>query len=219
MTDTAEKIALVTGASRGLGAAVAEELAERGFHIIALARTTGALEELDDRIQAKGGHATLVPVDITDENAIKQICRSIHDRWGRLDLWIHAAIHAAPLCPVSHMDEKDFDKSMSINVRATTRLIVNFDPLLKASDDGVAVFFNDPLKAEKFHVTYGLSKAAQMRIARSWQSEAEKVGPKVVVTTPAPMPTALRARFYPGEDRTVLTQTAMEAKRLLDEIL
>lgn len=219
MNTQSDKIALVTGASRGLGSAIAEDLATRGYHVIALARTTGALEELDDRIQAKGGSTTLVPVDITNEDAIKQICRSIFDRWGHIDIWAHAAVHAPPLCPVPHMNEKDFDKTMATNVRATTRLVVNLDPLLRAAPQAKVIFFDDPLKDKKFHTTYGLSKAAQMQVARSWQIEAETIGPKVQIATPSPMPTALRARFYPGEDRDALTSCVSEASRILDDLI
>ncbi len=217
MTQNTQKIAMVTGASRGLGAACAEFLAARGYHIVALARTTGALEELDDRIQSAGGSATLVPVDITNDDAMRQICRSIFDRWGKLDLLVHAAIHAPPLTPVSHIDEKDLDKSIASNIRATSQLINNTEPLLKAAK-GQAVFFNDPVKSQKFHATYGLTKAAQMRLARSWQAEASAAGITVHVLTPAPMPTATRARFYPGEDRAALTLCADEAARLLGDL-
>lgn len=218
MSKETSKTALVTGASRGLGAACAEVLARAGYHVIALARTTGALEELDDRIQAAGGSATLVPVDLTDDNAMQQICRSIFDRWGKLDVMIHAAIHAAPLCPAGHMDEKDLDKSIANNIRATSRLIVNTEPLLKAAS-GHAVFFNDAVKSKRFHATYGLTKAAQMRLARSWQDESNATGISVHILEPAPMPTALRARFYPGEDRTALTPCADEAERLLSGLI
>ena len=109
--------ALITGASRGLGAALAEALAP-SHHIIAVARTTGALEELDDRIQAKGGQATLAPMDITTPDAMAQLCRSIHDRWGALDMWLHLAIHAAPMSPAPFVDGKDFAKSLAVNVTA-----------------------------------------------------------------------------------------------------
>lgn len=217
MTDADQKTALVTGASRGLGAACAEYLAAQGYHVIALARTTGALEELDDRIQAAGGAATLVPVDLTNDDAMRQICRSIFDRWGKLDVLIHAAIHAAPLCPVAHMDDKDMEKSVAGNIRATARLIANTEPLLKAAK-GQAIFFNDPVKANRFHVTYGMTKAAQMRIARSWQDETKASGITVHILTPAPMPTATRARFYPGEDRAALTPCKDEAHRLLSDL-
>lgn len=219
MSTDNQKIALVTGASRGLGAAMAEGLAKRGFHVIALARTVGGLEELDDRIQAAGGSATLAPVDLTNDDAMRQICRGVYDRWGKLDLLVHAAIHAPPLTPVSHIDEKDLDKTLALNIRATSRLIANTEPLLKAAGRATALFFNDPVKAEKFHGTYGLSKAAQMRLARSWAEEAAASGITVQVMTPAPMPTATRARFYPGENRDALTPCADEANRLLTEAL
>lgn len=218
MNDTADKIALVTGASRGLGAAIAETLATRGYHVLALARTSGALEELDDRIQAAGGAATLVPVDLCNDDAMRQICRSIHDRWGRLDLLVHAAIHAPPLSPIGHTDERDLDKTIASNIRATARLIANTEPLLKASPNSQAVFFDDPTHTKKFHGTYGLSKAAQLQMARNWQEENAKSSPQVKIATPTPMPTALRARFYPGEDRDKLTPCNDEAARLLDEL-
>ncbi|MCY4335088.1 MAG: SDR family NAD(P)-dependent oxidoreductase [Litoreibacter sp.] len=218
MTKTSEKLALVTGASRGLGAACAEYLAQNGYNVIAIARTTGALEELDDRIQAAGGSATLVPVDLTNDDAMKQICRSIFDRWGKIDLMVHAAIHAAPLCPTAHMDAKDLQKSLTGNVTATAQLIANTEPLLKAAQ-GKAVFFNDRVKSERYHATYGLTKAAQMRLARSWQDEQKATQVEVHILDPRPMPTATRARFYPGEDRNKLTPTKVEAERLLSGLI
>lgn len=197
---------------------MAEALAARGYHVIAVARTVGGLEELDDRIKAAGGAATLVPLDLTNEDGLRQVCRSIHDRWGHVDVLVHAAIHAPPLCPLPHMDEKDMDKSIAINMRATARLIANVAPLLKAAQDPLAVFFDDPAKAKKFHTTYGFSKEAQIRLVRSWQEESVSTGPRVVIATPEPMPTALRARFYPGEDRDALAPTTQEAGRIMDEI-
>ncbi len=218
MEQNSQKLAMVTGASRGLGCALAEALAARGYHIIALARTSGALEALDDRIQQAGGSATLAPLDITNNDALAQICHAIHQRWGRLDLLVHAAIHSAPLTPVSHIAQADLEKSIASNITGTTQIITNTEPLLKAASDAQAVFFNDPVKSRNFHVTYGLTKAAQMRIARTWQAESAKAGPKVHILTPAPMPTALRGRFYPGEDRGKLTSCAAEAERLLAEL-
>lgn len=209
------KTALVTGASRGLGAALAEALAP-AHHIIALARTTGALEELDDRIKAKGGQATLAPMDITNPDAMAQLCRSIYDRWGKLDLWVHCAIHAAPLTPANHLDPKDWDKSVAVNVTATGRLIPFLAPLL--GEHGTALFFDDPHAGDKFFAAYGATKAAQTSLARSWQAETAKIGPHVHVLEPNPMPTATRARFFPGEDRNALTSTAEEAQRLLGMI-
>jgi NAD(P)-dependent dehydrogenase (short-subunit alcohol dehydrogenase family) len=211
------KIALITGASRGLGAALAEQLAAT-HHIVAVAKTVGALEELDDRIQASGGAATLAPMDITKPDAMAQLCRGIYDRWGHVDLWAHTAIHAAPLAPANHIDAKDLVKSMDINVTATATLIQMVAPLLDAADVGQALFFDDPRAGEKFFGAYGASKAAQMALARSWQAETERNGPSVRILTPPPMPTATRARFFPGEDRNALTSPAEAAKTLLDTL-
>lgn len=207
-----QKIALITGASRGLGAALAEALAP-SYHIVAVARTTGALEELDDRIKAKGGVATLAPMDITVPEAMATLCRGIYDRWGKLDLWLHTAIHAAPLSPANHVAPKDWQKSVDINATAPSVLISYLAPLL--GQDGTAVFFDDPRAGEKFFGAYGATKAAQMALARSWQAETQNTGPNVKIMTPPAMPTALRARFFPGEDRSPLTDPASAAGDLL----
>ena len=213
MTD--RPVALVTGASRGLGHAVALALAPT-HHVIAVARTVGALEELDDAIAAAGGQATLAPMDITTDAAMQQLCRSIHDRWGGLGLWVHAAVHAAPLAPAGHVQDKDFEKSLAINVAATRRLIAYVAPLLGSA--GRAVFFDDPQGGQPFFGSYGATKAAQIALARSWQAEGARTGPRVDIVTPRPMPTATRARFHPGEDRAALAVPAEEAARLLAEI-
>jgi NAD(P)-dependent dehydrogenase (short-subunit alcohol dehydrogenase family) len=212
--------ALITGATRGLGAALAEALAPT-HHIIAVGRTTGALEDLDDRIKAIGGDATLAPMDITVDPAMQQLCRSIFDRWAGLNLWIHAAVHAAPLTPASHIDPKDFAKSVDINITATSRMISYVAPLLGAG--GKAVFFDDPIIGRgggaAYFGSYGATKAAQIALARSWAVETVKTGPRVHIATPNPMPTATRARFFPGEDRGPLAGPRDEAARLLSAIL
>lgn len=210
------KTALITGASRGLGAALAKALAPT-HHIIAVGKTVGALEELDDAIQAGGGHATLAPMDITVDAAMQQLCRGIYDRWGSLDLWLHTAVHAAPLAPAGHIGPKDLAKSMSVNVEATARLIGYVAPLL--GEAGKAVFFDDPRGGAQFFGAYGATKSAQIALARSWQAETVNTGPKVTILAPAPMPTATRARFYPGEDRSALTDPGVEAARLLPDII
>ena len=214
MTDTTHT-ALITGASRGLGAALATALAPT-HHIIAVARTVGALEELDDAVTAAGGSATLAPMDVTVDAAMQTLCRSIFDRWGGLDLWIHTAIHAAPLAPAGHIGPKDFEKSVDLNVTATQRLIAYVSPLLGAK--GRAVFCDDPRAGQPFYGTYGATKSAQIALAQSWQSETVKTGPRVQFIAPAPMPTATRARFYPGEDRGQLAGPTSEAARLLPQI-
>lgn len=207
-----QKIALITGASRGLGTALAEALAAT-HHIIAVGRTVGALEELDDRIKAKGGSATLAPMDVTDTGAMQTLCRGIHDRWGVLDMWLHTAIHAAPLTPTDHIDAKDLEKSITGNITATATLINYVAPLL--GQQGSAVFFDDPVTGQKFYGSYGATKAAQIALARSWQTETARIGPHVHILTPHPMPTATRARFFPGEDRAALNDIHAEAARLL----
>ncbi|WP_420863110.1 SDR family NAD(P)-dependent oxidoreductase [Algirhabdus cladophorae] len=214
MEQTSSKIALITGASRGLGAALAEALAPE-YHIVAVGRTVGALEELDDRIRAKGGEATLAPMDITVEAAMAQLCRSIYDRWGKLDLWAHTAVHAAPLAPAGSLAAKDWQKSVDINVSAVGRLIPFIEPLLLVSEAGQALFFEDPQDGKKFFGAYGATKAAQTALARSWQSETTKTGPKVHIVTPDPMPTSTRARFYPGEDRAPLAHPSDQAALIL----
>lgn len=208
------KLALITGASRGLGSALAEALAP-AFHVVAVARTVGGLEELDDRIKAKGGEATLAPMDIAKAEAMQHLCKSIHERWGGLDLWVHTAIHAAPLSPAQFLDAKDWQKSVDINVTATQRLITYVHPLLEARDGAQAIMIDDPRAGEKFFGAYGATKAAQMALVRSWQAETVKTGPKVHIAHPAPMPTATRARFFPGEDRAPLADPLQEANRVL----
>jgi NAD(P)-dependent dehydrogenase (short-subunit alcohol dehydrogenase family) len=212
------KTALVTGASRGLGAAMALALASRGWHVVAVARTVGGLEELDDRVKSLGlpgvGGLTLAPMDITDAGAMQHLCLQVHNRWGGLQAWTHAAIHAAPLAPMGSLDGKDWEKSMRINAVATGTLIPLVEPLLRAGQ-GSALFFDDGARAgAKFFGAYGASKAAQIALARSWQAETARIGPRVLIETPAPMPTATRARFFPGEDRAALTECRIEAARL-----
>lgn len=217
-----QRIALVTGASRGLGSAMAEELASRGWHVVAVARTVGGLEELDDRVKAArqpgAGELTLAPMDVTNDEAMAWLCRSIHDRWGKLDLWIHVAVHAAPLSPAHFIDTKDWDKSIATNVRATGVLIPMVAPLLQAQAGATAMFLDDPHGGDMNYGAYGATKAAQIALAKSWQAETARIGPRVLIETPAPMPTATRARFHPGEDRARLSEPRAEAARLVSLI-
>ncbi|MDO5646953.1 SDR family oxidoreductase [Paracoccus sp. (in: a-proteobacteria)] len=212
-----QKLALVTGASRGLGAALAQGLAARGYHVLAVARTVGALEELDDRIRAAGGQATLAPMDVAEAPAMQQMTKAIADRWGGLDLWAHTAIHTAPLAPAPHIEGKDWAKSVLVNVDVTRGLIALLEPLLRMRN-GTALFFDDARGGQKFFGAYGATKAAQIALARSWQAEAAQHGPRVVIDEPAPMPTAVRGRFFPGEDRSTLTPCQAEADRILNAL-
>ncbi len=211
-------IALVTGASRGLGAALAEVLGAQGWHVIAVARTTGGLEELDDRIRAAGGAAaTLVPLDLADPDACAYMARHLAERFGGLDLWAHTAIQAEALTPAGHIAAKDLARSVAVNLTATATLIGVIEPLLLARR-GTALFFDDPRGGQKFFGSYGATKAAQIALVQSWQAESVRIGPRVVIARPAPMPTATRARFFPGEDRAPLADPRAEAARILAEL-
>jgi len=211
-----KQIILVTGASRGLGFAVGCALAQPDTHIIAVARTVGGLEELDDFIQEKGGTATLVPLDLTQEDGLQGLGKSIFDRWGRLDGFVHCAAHATPLSPIGHIDPKDLDRGWAVNARATQRLIAMLDPLLKASGEGRAVHCHDPHMDAKFSGAYRTSKVAALSYVESWQAESAQTGPRVAIFEPDPMPTALRARFHPGEDRAQLASPQSQAETLIE---
>ena len=212
-----EKTALITGASRGFGFAAGAALAARGFHVIALARTTGGLEDLDDAIKAKGGQATLIPLDLCDDQGLARAARAIYDRWGGIDLLVHAAIFAGPLSPAAHIPEKDWDRMLAVNVRATQRLITMVEPLLQARG-GTAILPTDDRAGKPFFGGYGATKAAQQALWDSWAAETASAGHSVSTFAPNPMPTALRARFFPGEDRDKLSTPALEAERMAAQI-
>ena len=214
----AQKTALIIGASRGLGYATALQLADKGYHIIALARTVGGLEELADVIEAKGQAITLVPLDITDEGGLQRLCLSIYERWKGLDLLVHCAVHAPLLTPMDALVDKDYDKTMDVNARAIARIITLTEPLLRVAD-GTAIFLDDPHDGEKFFAAYAASKAAARSMVQSYQAETANLKPRVILHTPAPMPTATRARFHPGEDKSGLATAADEAKRMIEAYL
>lgn len=214
------QIALVTGASRGLGHAAALELASGGAHVITLARTQGALEELDDAISAAGGSATLAPLDLRDDAALERLGAAVHQRWGRLDLLLHCAAEAAPLSPAEHVSANDLDKAIAVNFRVTQRLIRVAHPLLKAAPAAQAVFLDDPDRAgAPFFGAYGASKAAARALAQSYAAEQARRGPRIWLAVPSPMPTTVRARFHPGEDRARLSPTVDVAARLVSRII
>jgi len=216
MTELNGKLALVTGASRGLGYASAKALASQGAHVIALARTVGGLEELDDEIKTAGGQATLVPLDITDDKGLERLGAAIHQRWGALDLWLHTAADAAPFSPAQHAAAKDVEAAIKVNAIATQRLIRVLDPLLRAAVAGEAVFCADPsASGGKFNAAYGSSKAAQAAMVTSWAEECANAPLKVWSVVPPAMPTALRARFHPGENQASLRPTADVAAAFL----
>lgn len=222
MTEAPKSIVIVTGASRGLGYALGRSFGVPGTHVLAVARTVGGLEELDEEIQSQGGSATLVPLDLTDDGGLERLGAAVFERWGRIDAWLHTAVHAPPLAPVEHVDGRDLDKAIALNVRVTQRLIRVLDPLLRLSAEGRAVFFDHPSAARPFHSAYHATKAAQIEIAQAWGREITRTTAiRVSVVSPPPMPTAVRARFYPGENPSQLTDPSVVAdalrKALVDE--
>jgi len=214
----AQKTALVTGASRGLGYATALQLANKGYHVIALARTVGGLEELADVIEAKGQAITLVPLDVTDEGGLQRLCLSIFERWKGLDVLVHCAVKAPLLTPMDALVDKDYDSCMAVNARATARIIALTEPLLRVAD-GTAIFMDDPHDGEKFFAAYAASKAAARSMVLSYQAETANLKPRVILHQPNPMPTATRARFHPGENKSTLASAANEAKRMIEAYL
>jgi NAD(P)-dependent dehydrogenase (short-subunit alcohol dehydrogenase family) len=211
------RIALVTGASRGFGFACAAAMGAAGAHVLALARTVGGLEELDQKISTTAGSATLVPLDICDDSGLERMGAAVHDRWGRVDLWLHTAVQVPPLAPVEHIDAKELDRSLAVNIRAFQRLIRVIDPLLRLSEHPVALIAADDRAGAKFHGAYAAAKAAQSALTRAWAAES---GARITIAEilPPPMPTALRARFYPGEDRAALTPIDDAAARLIERL-
>lgn len=213
----AGRVALVTGASRGFGAAVAEALAAEGAQVVAVARTVGGLEELDDRIKGAGGAgAVLVPLDLTEGEGVDRLGAALYERFGKLDLAVHAAAMGARLTPVAHLDPKDLARLTAINLTATHRLIRSVDPLLRLSDGAVFALIDDPKGGEALWSGYGATKAAAAALARSYAAETPTV--RVLIHTPPAMPTQLRARTHPGEDKTALSSRAAAAAGLLDAL-
>jgi NAD(P)-dependent dehydrogenase (short-subunit alcohol dehydrogenase family) len=214
-----DKIVLVTGASRGIGYQAALEAAKRGAHVIAVARTVGGLEELDDEIQAAGSSATLVPLDLRDYDGIDRLGRAIFERWGKLDGLVGNAAMLGGLSPLAHFEPKDFDRVMALNVTANYRLLRSLDLLLRQSDAGRAVFVSSSSahSARPFWGPYAASKAALEALVKSYAAEtagASKV--RTNVFYPGAVRTAMRAQAVPGEDPDTLPRPAVVAPKLID---
>ena len=202
----ADRIALVTGASRGIGRASALALAQAGAHVVALARTVGGLEELDDAIRAAGGSATLVPLDVTDCDGLARLALALNERYGRLDVLIGNAGILGPVSPLAHVEPKAWDETMLVNVTANWQLIRCLDPLLRASDAGRAVFVSSGSahKARAYCGPYAVSKAALEMLARTYAAETASTRVRVNLINPGPTRTRMRAQFMPGEDPATL---------------
>ncbi len=203
----AGRVALVTGATRGIGRASALALATAGAHVIATARTPGGLEELDDEIRAATGEpATLVPLNLTNGNGWDELGLAIHQRHGKLDILVHAGAMLGGLWPVSHIDPKHWDRVVSTNLTSAYRIIRSFEPLLRQSEAGRAIFLTSgaAVHPRAFWGGYATTKAALEALVRSWADEIEHSNVRAILLNPGVMRTQMRAEAMPGEDPMTL---------------
>ena len=202
----ANRIALITGGSRGIGYATAIALAREGAHVVATARTIGGLEELDDAIKAEGGTATLVPLELRDTDGIGRLAAALNERYGRLDVLIGNAALGASNSPLDHFQPKEWDEVLAVNVTANWHLIRHMDALLKRSDAGRVVFLTSgaPSNPRAYRGLYTTSKAALEAMARTYAAETGSTSIKVNLFNPGPTRTRMRAAVMPGEDPMTL---------------
>lgn len=221
MTDPkplAGRIAVVTGATRGIGYATALALAKAGAHVVATGRTQGGLEELDDEIRAAGGAATLAPFDVTDYEAIDRLGAALYQRHGKLDILVGNAGALGQISPLGHIEPKDFEKTLAINLTANWRLIRSLDPLLRASDAGRAVFVTSGAahKERAYWGLYAATKAGLEALARAYAAETRNITPvRVMLVNPGPLATAMRKKAMPGEDQSTLKTPADLAPKIV----
>ena len=212
-----DRIALVTGASRGIGAALALQLAQAGCHVVAVARTVGGLEELDDKIKAAGGSATLVPLDVKDSDSIARLALALNERYGHLDVLIgNAGILGTPT-PLDHIEKKTWEDVMAVNVTANWQLIRLLDPLLKRSDAGRAVFVTSGLAAaaRAYFGTYAVSKAALEVLVRTYAAECATTQVRANLFSPGQTRTRMMAVAFPGVDPETLPTPGEVAKAIV----
>jgi NAD(P)-dependent dehydrogenase (short-subunit alcohol dehydrogenase family) len=203
----AGKIALVTGASRGIGAAVAERFAEEGAHLILTARTVGGLEELDDVIKAHGGSATLVPLDLKNFDEINQMGAAIHQRFGKLDILVANAATLGVLTPVAHMEPQVWEDAIQLNLTANYQLIRSLDPLLRAANAGRAIFVTSGAsRGIAFWGAYAATKAGLNSLVKCYANEVENTSIRVNLLSPGATRTGMRATAFPGEDPQTLKE-------------
>jgi NAD(P)-dependent dehydrogenase (short-subunit alcohol dehydrogenase family) len=211
MTDRplAGQLALVTGASRGIGAATAEALAAQGAHVVLTARSSGGLEELEDRIHANGGSATIAPLDLTESDSIARLATAIGGRWDALDILVMNAAMLGDLAPVPSIDGKQFNRLLTLNVLANQALLANFDAMLRKSARGrvVAITSSVGAKPRAYWGAYGASKAALETLVLAYGDEVEQLAPiRVAIVDPGATATKMRADAFPGEDSTTIQQ-------------
>src|SRR5712691_183253 len=206
----AGRIALITGASRGIGAAVARRFAAEGAHVVLVARTVGGLEEVDDAVKGVGGSATLLPLDLADGARIDQIGPSLHQRFGRLDIFVANAAALGPLSPMGHIEAKDWDRIIAVNLTANWRLVRTLDPLLRGAEAGRAIFVTCAVTnaVHPYWGAYAASKAGLETLARTYAGEVSKTDLRVNLLDPGIVRTKLRAAAFPLEDPAKLRAPA-----------
>lgn len=213
------RVALVTGASRGIGAATAEALAARGAHVVLTARTAEDLESVEDRIHHAGGTATIAPMDLAEDGVIAKLAAAIGERWDRLDTLVINAAMLGTLTPVSQIDPKEFGKLLTLNLLTAQSLIAAFDPLLRKSAAGrvVAVSSSVGTKPRAYWGAYGASKAALEALAQSYAQEVGRLTPiRVAIVDPGATATTMRARAFPGEDPATIKSPSVVGTRIAE---
>lgn len=214
------QIALVTGASRGIGAATARQLAAKGAHVIMVARTVGGLEAVDDVIREHGGNATLVPLDLAQHEMIDALGVSIFDRWGKLDILVGNAGLLGSLTPIAHADPKQWAQVLDVNLTANYRLIRSLDPLLRRAQSGCVMFVtaSEAREAKPYWGIYAASKAGLEHLAHIYAEETKGTSVQVDVFDPGVVRTAMRAQAFPAEDASALPSPDEAAARLVAHI-
>lgn len=213
------KLALVTGASKGIGAATAVALAEVGAHVVLTGRDVRALEAIEDRIHEVGGASTIAPVDLAESDGIARLASAIASRWDKLDILIMSAAYLPALTPVTQIDGKQFSQAVTTNLLATQALLANFDPLLKRAEAGRVIGFTSSVgeAPRAYWSAYGATKAAFDNLLASYAQEVEKIGNvRVATIDPGATRTAMRAKAYPGEDPATVKPPEDVAARLVE---
>ena len=214
------KIALITGASRGLGRSIARSFAKKGAELILVARTISALEELDDEIKSLGSKSTIVPMDLEDNEAIDVLGGEINKKWGKLDILISNAATVGEITPISHLDPKIWNKVINLNLSVNFRLIRSFEPLLKNSNQSYAIFLSDNNSKllKPFWAPYNISKFGLEILIKIWKKEIERTNIKAIIFEPGDMKTAMRASFMPGEKNKNLNNPEDISEKIADLI-
>lgn len=218
MTDLSGQVALVTGASRGIGAAIAAELAKAGAHVVLTGRNSKALEAVEEALFAAGGSATIAPVDLGDADGIARLANAVAERWPALDILVHCAAVLPELTSVRDIDQTQFSKALTINVLATQALIARFDPLLKASADPRLIYLTSSVASEPraYWGAYAASKAAAENLIDSYAQEVRNTSRvRVAIVDPGATRTTMRAKAYPGEDPASIKPPEAVAERLV----